>query len=82
MKKRTFLKLAGAMGAEPFLAPLVRLGAKGKVPEKLKNWAGNIDYSTENLHSAKSLNDVKDYVNKTGKLKVLGTRHLRLIRRA
>lgn len=75
MKKRTFLKLAGAMGAESFLCPLVRLRAKGKMPEKLKNWAGNIDYSTENLHSAQSVNQVKGYVRKTSKLKVLGTRH-------
>jgi len=45
------------------------------MPEKLKNSAGNIDYSTENLHRAKSVNDAKVYVRKTDKLKVLGTRH-------
>jgi xylitol oxidase len=75
MKKRTFLKLAGAAGAESILSPLVTLGAKSKVPDKLKNWAGNIEYSTGNLHSAKSVAEVKDYLRKTGKLKVLGTRH-------
>ena len=75
MKKRTFLKLAGAVGAESILSPLLAAGAKSKVPEKLKNWAGNIEYSTENLHPAKSVGEVKDYVRKTGKLKVLGTRH-------
>jgi alditol oxidase len=75
MKKRTFLKLAGAVGAESVLSPLATLGAKSKVPEKLKNWAGNIEYSTENLHAAKSVAEVKEYVRKTEKLKVLGTRH-------
>src|SRR5262245_37295826 len=75
MKKRTFLKLAGAVGAEAILSPVARLGAKSKVPEKLKNWAGNIEYSTENLNAAKSVAEVKEYVRKTEKLKVLGTRH-------
>jgi xylitol oxidase len=75
MKKRTFLRLAAAMGAESLLSPLVRLGAKGKMPEKLRNWAGNIEYSTENLYSAKSVNEAMGYVRKADKLKVLGTRH-------
>src|SRR5262245_24924502 len=75
MRKRTFLKLAGAVGAESLLSPLVTLGAKSKVPDRLKNWAGNIEYSTENLHSARSVAEVQDYVKQTGKLKVLGTRH-------
>ena len=61
------------MGAQSMVSPLFGWGAK--VPEKLKNWAGNIEYSTENLHAAKSLEEVKSYVAKTSKLKVLGTRH-------
>jgi alditol oxidase len=75
MKKRTFLKLAGAVGAEAILPPVARLGVKSKVPEKLKNWAGNIEYSTESLYAAKSVDEVKSYVAKTRRLKVLGTRH-------
>src|SRR5579863_4887180 len=73
MKKRTFLRLAGGAGAESILAPWLTWG--GKVADKLKNWAGNIEYSTENLHAAKSLDDVKAYVARTSKMKVLGTRH-------
>jgi xylitol oxidase len=73
MKKRTFLKLTGAVGAQSLLPPLFGWGAK--VPEKLRNWAGNIEYSTENLYAAKSVDQVKSYVKKTGRLKVLGTRH-------
>ena len=75
MKTRTFLKLAGAVGAEAILSPVARLGAKNKVPEKLKNWAGNIEYGTERLHAAKSVPEVQDYLKKTARLKVLGTRH-------
>ena len=73
MKKRTFLQLSGAMGAQSMLSPLLGWGAG--VPEKLKNWAGNIEYSTESLYAAKSVEEVKSYVASTSKLKVLGTRH-------
>ena len=43
--------------------------------EKLKNWAGNFEYSTERLYSANSIEQVRDFVGKQAKLKVLGTRH-------
>jgi alditol oxidase len=43
--------------------------------EKLKNWAGNLDYSTDRLYATASLEQVQDYVKKESKLKVLGTRH-------
>src|SRR5262249_10941813 len=39
------------------------------------NWAGNVEYSTENLHAATTVAEVKDYVKATGNLKLLGTRH-------
>jgi len=32
--------------------------------EKLKNWAGNFEYSTERLYSANSLQQVRDFVGK------------------
>src|SRR5215469_1351282 len=75
MKKRTFLRLAGAGGAQAILFPWLKTGVSGKVPEKLKNWAGNIDYSTENLFAASSSAEVASYVRTHGRLKVLGTRH-------
>jgi xylitol oxidase len=43
--------------------------------EKLKNWAGNIEYSTDRLQVSNSLEQVQDYVKTRSKLKVLGTRH-------
>src|SRR5437773_58087 len=71
MKKRTFLKIISAMTASPSVSPLIAWAAG----DKLKNWAGNIDYSTENLYSATSINQVQEFVKKQNKLKVLGTRH-------
>src|SRR6266850_5286282 len=71
MNKRTFLKIISAMTASPAVSPLMAWAAA----DKLKNWAGNVDYSTENLYSATSINQVQEFVKKQNKLKVLGTRH-------
>jgi alditol oxidase len=71
MNKREFVKLFAAMMARPIISPLLA----GSSADKLKNWAGNLEYSTDRLYAAKSLEDVRDYVKKTSRLKVLGTRH-------
>jgi alditol oxidase len=71
MNKRTFMKLLAAIvGVLSASRALVWAAA-----EKLKNWAGNIEYSTERLYPTSSLQQVRDYVKKESKLKVLGTRH-------
>ena len=54
-----------------FVLPLRAL-ASG---DKLRNWAGNIDYGTERLFSARSLEQVRQFVSAQSRLKVLGTRH-------
>ena len=71
MKKRTFLKLSSAMLAGSALSPL----ASWATPDKLKNWAGNLEYSTDRLYPAKSIGEVQELVKKHENLKVLGTRH-------
>jgi xylitol oxidase len=71
MNKRTFIKLSSAMMASPIISPLV--GAMSE--DKLKNWAGNLEYGTERLSSANSVEQVQEFVAKRNKLKVLGTRH-------
>ena len=71
MKKRTFIKLFAAALASP---PVMRLLAWAG-QEKLRNWAGNIEYSTDRLQTSTSLAQVRDYVKTQPKLKVLGTRH-------
>jgi alditol oxidase len=71
MNKRTFIKLFSAVMASPAISPFLTSAAK----DKLKNWAGNLEYSTDRLYSASSLQQVRSYVKKQNKLKVLGTRH-------
>jgi xylitol oxidase len=71
MKKRTFIKLSSAMLASPLVAPFESWVQE----EKLKNWAGNLEYSTNKIDYPKSVEDVQKLVKKYNKLKVLGTRH-------
>ncbi len=81
MNKRAFLKLSSVMFAIPFIAPLLAWVKGDNMPEdkmagdKLKNWAGNLEYSTESLYSASSSEQARDFVKKQSHLKVLGTRH-------
>lgn len=81
MNKRTFIKLSSALLAAPIVSPLLawmsptKAFAENASGDTLKNWAGNIEYSTENLYPANSLEQVRDYVKKHDKMKVLGTRH-------
>jgi alditol oxidase len=71
VNKRTFIKLLAAMIASPVMLPLFGWASS----HKLKNWAGNLEYGTDHLYSGNSLQQVRDYVKKQSKLKVLGTRH-------
>ena len=71
MNKRTFIKLGSAAAASPFLSPMFALASK----EKLTNWAGNLEYGTEQLTSAASQTDVQKFVKEHSSFKVLGTRH-------
>lgn len=71
MNKRAFIKLIAALAASPVISPLLTWASKSK----LTNWAGNLQYSTDRLYTANSLDAVRSYVKKQSKLKVLGTRH-------
>src|SRR5712664_2109910 len=71
MNKRTFVRLFAAVSASPVISPLLAWASK----DKLKNWAGNLEYSTDRLYSATSVEQVRSYVKKQSKLKVLGQRH-------
>jgi len=76
MNKRTFIKASSAVLAGPLISPLLAWMPEAEMAgEKLKNWAGNLEYSTENLYSANTQDQVRDYVRARNKLKVLGTRH-------
>src|SRR6267378_2409741 len=71
MDKRSFIKFLSAIVAGPIVSPLF---AKLR-DSKLKNWAGNLEYSTENLYLATSVEQVRQFVKTQNKFKVLGTRH-------
>ena len=71
VNKRSFIKLCSAAIASPALSPLLAWASA----DKLKNWAGNFEYGTENLYFAKSLEQVREFVKGQKHLKVLGTRH-------
>lgn len=71
MNKRTFLKVCSAAITSRVISPLLAWPSG----TTLTNWAGNIEYSTEKLYSAKSVKEVQDFVKNHSSLKVLGTRH-------
>src|SRR5207249_5466251 len=71
MNRRTIIKLIAAVIANPVVSRLVASTS----PNKLTNWAGNLEYSTDQLYTGHALKEVRDYVKKTKKLKVLGSRH-------
>jgi xylitol oxidase len=59
------------MMASPVVAPLLARASN----DKLQNWAGNLEYSTDRLYYANSLEQVRSYVQAQSRLKVLGSRH-------
>jgi xylitol oxidase len=71
MNKRAFLKLVSGAMSMPGISPLLAWAGA----EKLKNWAGNVEYGTDRLYSATSVEQAQEFVKKRARLKVLGTRH-------
>jgi alditol oxidase len=71
MKRRFVVKLVSAAMSMPILSPLLTWAAG----DKIKNWAGNVEYGTDRLYSANSLAQAQDFVKRRDRLKVLGTRH-------
>jgi alditol oxidase len=71
LDKRTFIKLSSAAAARPLVSPMLTWATK----EQLTNWAGNLEYATEQLTSAASQTDVQHFVKGHSEFKVLGTRH-------
>ena len=58
MDKREFLRLCSAALTSPVIAPLLSWAQS----EKLRNWAGNLEYSTEKLTTARSLEEAQAFV--------------------
>lgn len=71
MNKRTFMKLSAAALATPYIGRILSWAGT----EKLRNWAGNLEYGTDKVFTPTSLEQVQEYVKKNAKLKALGSRH-------
>lgn len=78
MNKRTFIKTSSALAGSALLSQFISCMPKSKSAEAgqpLSNWAGNLQYSTGNVHYPKTLTEVQDVVKKCAKVKALGSRH-------
>jgi xylitol oxidase len=82
MDKRTFLKTSSLLIGGAVLSPFQGCNSdtSGKpVSEEgdgpLKNWAGNVQYSTGKVHYPKTVEEVQAVVKKCDRLKALGSRH-------
>jgi alditol oxidase len=71
MNKRRFLNLMTGALASPIIAPLSAFVER----PPLKNWSGNLTYSTSQVDDAATVDQVRSIVRAQAKLKVLGTRH-------
>src|ERR1700712_2774991 len=71
MKRKTFIQLSTTLMATPLISPL---SAWAQAP-RLRNWAGNLTYSTDKVQYPKSVAQVQQLVKKMPKVKALGTRH-------
>jgi len=71
MYKREFLKVSGG-----FVTATMLPGAWGQQHEEPRtNWAGNFTFSTDNLHTPASVDEVRQVVTHCDKVRALGTRH-------
>jgi len=71
MTRKNFIKTSSTLAAAPLLSPLAGFAQQ----EKLKNWAGNIEFSTSNVFYPKSVDEVVSLVKKLNKIRGLGTKH-------
>jgi alditol oxidase len=74
MDKRTFLKTSSALAYGVLVSRSVACKPGGE-KQHLKNWAGNLEYSTGNVHYPKSVEEVQEVVRRCKKLKALGSQH-------
>jgi xylitol oxidase len=76
MKKRTFLKLTSTLMTGAALANFASCNQnRSKPASSLKNWAGNLTYSTQNIFEPRTVEEVQEVVRKCSHLRTLGTRH-------
>ncbi len=72
MNKRTFLKASATLATGAVLSRFVACTPESK---PLSNWAGNLEYSTANVHYPKTVTEVQEIVKRCDRLRALGSRH-------
>src|SRR5688500_2724085 len=73
MNKRTFLKTSSVL-----MAGTVLSGLPGCTPGKeqhIKNWAGNLEFSTDHGHYPETVEEVQAIVESVSKLRALRSQH-------
>jgi len=73
MKRKTFIKIGSTLMASTILSPLEGMSFDQR--ERLKNWAGNITYSTDNVFYPGTTEAIQQLVKDHAKVKALGTKH-------
>ena len=71
MDKRTFLKTSSILLTGSMLSNLMSC----KKADPRANWAGNLTYSTDNLHIPKNVEELQEAIKKCKKVRALGTKH-------
>ena len=71
MDKRTFLKTSSILFTGTILSNM--MSCKKAAPRT--NWAGNLTYSTDNLHIPKNVEELQEAIKKCKKVRALGTKH-------
>jgi alditol oxidase len=72
MNKRDFLKSSGAIVAGSMIS---RFSPAQQQPAPRQNWAGNITYSTDHVHTPANIDEVRFIVKSCNKLRAVGSRH-------
>ncbi|HKX28894.1 MAG TPA: D-arabinono-1,4-lactone oxidase [Blastocatellia bacterium] len=75
MKKRTFLKMSSAGITGSALFPMAGCKQTEPASGRLKNWSGNLEYSTADVVYPESVEQVQAFVKQAGKLRALGSQH-------
>jgi alditol oxidase len=74
MDKRSFLKTSSVLTGGALLSRFAGCTPEEK-KEHMKNWAGNLEYSTGNVHFPATVAEVQEVVKKCKKIKALGSKH-------
>ena len=74
--RRQFVRQCAAVASTAAVPAMIgHIPAEAAQTPPLGNWAGNYQYSTNRVTSARSLADIQAFVRRHARFKVLGTRH-------